>query len=189
MPGTRPKKQPVAPRGAFSLVELIIVVTIIGLIASIAVPRLTNAAANSRAHALDATLANVRKAIDNYYAEHGRYPGYDPATATPNHARFVDQLLLFSDERGNTSATPAAPYFFGPYLRAPFPRNPQNKLATVHVKATPADADPAPGSVGWVAVLSHGYFGIDATDQELVDLGITDPDVQVRIRGLGIISE
>ncbi len=189
MPGPRPKKQPVGTRGAFSLVELIIVVTIIGIIASIAVPRLTNAAAHSRAHALDATLANVRKAIDNYYAEHGRYPGYDPATGTPNHARFVDQMLLYTDERGNTSATPSSPYFFGPYLRAPFPRNPHNKLATVHVKATPTDANPAPGSVGWVAVLSHGYFGIDATEQELIDLGITDPDVQVRIRGLSFSTD
>lgn len=185
----RPKTRRTFTRPAFSLVELIIVVTIIGLIASIAVPRLSSAASSSRAHALEATLTNVRKAIDAYYAEHSRYPGYDPATGTPSHARFVDQLLLYTDERGNTNATLTPPYFFGPYLRAPFPRNPHNKLATVHVKATPTDANPAPGSVGWVAVLSHGYFGIEATEQELIDLGITDPDIQIRIRGLGFTSE
>lgn len=161
-------------RGAFSLVELVMVVTIIGIIASIAVPHISSAASRASANALEATVNNVRKAIDVYYAEHSRFPGYDPGTSGPDGNYFVKQLLEFSDSGGSTAQTFAAPFVYGPYLRAPFPVNPVNKLRTVYVKATPADLDPAAGTYGWVAVLSTGDFGILATDTELVDIGI-DP--------------
>ena len=170
-------------RPAFSLVELVIVVTIIGVLASIAVPRMTGASAGAKANALQATLASVRKAIDIYYAEHGKYPGYDSTTGLPNNAAFVDQLLMYTDAAGQTNATYTATYKYGPYLRSPFPRNPINKLDTVYVKAMPGDADPADGTFGWVAVLSHGYFGISATDGELEDIGIDDVEVKSVVKG------
>jgi len=172
-------------RRAFSLVELVIVVIIIGMLSSVAVPRVAQAARNSRVNALQETLANVRSAIDMYFAEHTRYPGYDPATGLPHDQKFVEQLLMYTDEKGNTRATPGGEYVFGPYLRSPFPQNPENKLATVKVKANPGTADPAASSVGWVAVLSHGYFGIHATDTELENIGAPGPNLKVVLRGLG----
>ncbi|UCE60102.1 MAG: prepilin-type N-terminal cleavage/methylation domain-containing protein [Phycisphaerales bacterium] len=170
-------------RRGFSLVELVIVVTIIGIIASIAVPRMTSATSNAEANALQATLANVRKVIDVYYAEHGKYPGYTPGTNTPSNDRFVDQLLLYSDEAGNTNAAPTAVFRYGPYLRSPFPRNPRNQLDTVYVKATPGDANPADGAFGWSAVLSHGYFGVSLSDADLVDIGIDDAKMRDAVKG------
>ena len=170
-------------RNAFSLVELVIVVTIIGMLASIAVPRMANASSGAKEAALQATLANVRKAIDVYYAEHGKYPGYSPGTSAPHNAKFVEQLLMYSDDTGDTSETFSATYKYGPYLRAPFPTSPINHLATVHVKATPGDANPANGSVGWIAVLSHGYFGIHATDAELDDIGVEDAAMKATLKG------
>ena len=158
-----------AGRRAFSLVELVIVVTIIGVLASIAVPRLSGAATGANSAALQATLAAVRKAIDMYYAEHGSYPGYDPSTQIPGGDWFIQQLTMYSDDEGNTNASFSATYKNGPYLRKPFPTNPTNDLTTVLVKATPSAPDPAAGSYGWVAVLSHGYFGILATDADLED--------------------
>ena len=161
------------------------VVIIIGMISSIAVPRVAQAAKNSRVNALSETLTNVRTAIDVYYAEHSRYPGYDPSTGLPNDQKFVDQLLMYSNASGQTQAAPSGSYIYGPYLRSPFPQNPHNKLATVKVKPTPSTADPAPGSVGWVAVLSHGYFGIHANDTELEDIGAPTPNLKSLLRGLG----
>ena len=157
---------------AFSLVELVMVVTIIGIIAAIAVPRVSSGAMSASANALDGTLTNVRKAIDIYYAEHGSYPGYNPSNGTPDGTWFEDQLLKYSDEKGNINAARTAVYRFGPYIRAPFPKNPSNKMDSVHVKATEAAPSPAEGSVGWVAVLSNGDFGISATSAELDRLGI-----------------
>lgn len=168
---------------AFSLVELVMVVTIIGIIAAIAVPRMSTATSRASANALAATLSNVRKVIDCYYAEHGKYPGYVPGTITPDGDSFVDQLLMYTNAKGETNATYGNPYLYGPYLRKPFPVNPTNNLDTVHVKATPADANPADGSVGWVAVLSHGYFGISATDAALDDVGIDDLVKKDAVRG------
>ena len=156
----------------FSLVELVIVVTILGIIAAIAVPRMTAAVTSASANALLATLENVRTAIDTYYAEHDRYPGYNPGDGSPSDSGFAKQLLLYTDEAGNTSPTYGAPRIYGPYLRKPFPKNPFNHLNTVKVKMKPSDADPAPGSVGWVAVLSTGYFGISATDAQMQKIGV-----------------
>ena len=179
----KPHRSCRSPRPAFSLVELVIVVTIIGVLASIAVPRMTGASAGAKANALQATLAGVRKAIDIYYAEHGKYPGYDSATGLPNNGAFVNQLLMYTDAAGKTNATYTATYKYGPYLRSPFPRNPVNKLDTVFVKALPGDADPAVGAFGWVAVLSHGYFGISATDGELEDIGVEGPEEKTAVKG------
>ena len=164
-------------RSAFTLVELVMVVTIIGIVAAIAVPRVSTAASRASENALQATIANVRRAVDTFYAEHGRYPGYNAATGLPDNNAFADQLLLYSDVQGATRATYGYPYIYGPYLRAPFPKNPTNELDSVHVKASPSDADPATGSVGWVAVLSHGYFGISATATTLKDVGIKIVDI------------
>ena len=158
------------------------VVTIIGVLASIAVPRLSGAATGANSAALQATLAGVRKAIDMYYAEHGSYPGYEPSE-DPSGDWFIEQLTMYSDADGDTNATFSTTYKFGPYLRKPFPTNPTNDLKTVFVKPTPSAPDPAAGSYGWVAVLSHGYFGILATDADLEDAGISDTEVRQRMKG------
>ena len=168
---------------AFSLVELVMVVTIIGVLASIAVPRISGAATGANSAALQATLASVRKAIDMYYAEHGSYPGYNPSGMTPSGDWFVKQLTMYSDDGGNTNASFGTTYNYGPYLRKPFPTNPTNDLNTVLVKPTPGAPDPAAGSYGWVAVLSHGYFGILATDADLEDAGIDNIDVRRAMKG------
>ena len=119
MKQARPDEEVPRTRSAFSLVELVIVVTIIGTIAAIAVPRMSNATNRASANALQASITNVRKAIDCFYAEHGSYPGYVPGTSTPDGNRFVDQLLLYSNLRGDTSSTYGHPFIYGPYLRPP----------------------------------------------------------------------
>jgi prepilin-type N-terminal cleavage/methylation domain-containing protein len=170
---------------AFSLVELVMVVTIIGMIAAIAVPRVSQAANAASVSALSATLTNVRKAIDTYYAEHGKYPGYDPVNGTPDGAMFVEQLTRYTNEAGRPNAAYGAPYVYGPYLRAPFPANPFNKLRSVHVKLNHTSPSPADGSVGWVAVLSDGSFGLSVEDIELEKIGITAPEVIGKVK-LGV---
>lgn len=181
-PRVTPRQRP--EQRAFTLVELVMVVTIIGIVAAIAVPRVTSASKNASAHAMQATLSSVRTAIDCYYAEHGRYPGYVAGTDTPDDAQFVSQLTKYSNAGGTTNGTVTPEFVYGPYLRTPFPKNPTNNLDTVHVKAAPSDADPAAGSAGWVAVLSHGYFGISATDADLEDIGIIKVGAKRDAKGL-----
>lgn len=158
------------------------VVTIIGVIAAIAVPRMSNASTRATTNAVEATLSNVRTGVDCYYAEHNRFPGYNPSTLATSGTDFVLQLTKYSDKQGNTNATKTAAFKYGPYLRSPFPSNPTNSLKTVHVKATEGTTNPADGSVGWVAVLSTGDFGISATDAGLDQIGALDVVVKDRLR-------
>lgn len=158
------------------------VVTIIGIIAAIAAPRVSSSTSQSGANALKATLSNIRSAIDMYYAEHNRFPGYAPASGLPDNDQFVKQLTLYSDASGNTNPNYTTTFAYGPYLRAPFPVNPANKLRTVHVKPLPASPDPADGSVGWVAVLSTGEFAVSASDVQLDNVGIVKPADRLEVR-------
>ena len=155
-------------RAAFSLVELVIVVVIISIIAAIAVPRFTRATVAATESYVNSAVGTVRRAIEMYYAEHDTYPGYNPANGNPDGDWFVRQLLEYSDEDGNTRVALGAPYIYGPYLREPFPRNPFNDLATVQVLADPS-CSVTPGATGWVAVLSNGDFGINATQEDMED--------------------
>jgi len=159
---------------AFTLVELVMVVVIIGIVAGIAVPRMSSATTHASANALQATLMNVRTAIECYYAEHNRYPGYDPANGSANGVHFVKQLTMYSDAQGRTNTVRTSSYKYGPYLRKPFPVNLANNLDTVQVKAKRSDPNPADGSVGWVAVLATGDFGVSATDEQLEKIGVTE---------------
>lgn len=174
MRASRRDKMLLSRQRAFTLVELVMVVVIIGIVAGIAVPRMSSTATHASANAMQATLMNVRTAIECYYAEHNRYPGYDPANGSANGDQFVNQLTMYSNAQGQTNAVRAAPHVYGPYLRKPFPVNLANNLATVHVKATRAAASPADGSVGWVAVLATGDFGVSATDAQLDKVGVVE---------------
>jgi len=58
----------------FTLIELMIVLSIIGILASIAVPNYQHWVIRAKEAALSDSLNNFRKTIDEYYADQGKYP-------------------------------------------------------------------------------------------------------------------
>jgi general secretion pathway protein G len=58
----------------FTLMELLIVMTIIGILASIAVPSYQRSSIRAREAVLQEDLYQVRRAIDAYYSDHAKYP-------------------------------------------------------------------------------------------------------------------
>jgi type IV pilus assembly protein PilE len=59
----------------FTLLELIIVIVIIGILASIAMPRFFRTAERSRAVEALSMLGSIRTAMQRYYAANGAYTG------------------------------------------------------------------------------------------------------------------
>ncbi|HEU4522125.1 MAG TPA: prepilin-type N-terminal cleavage/methylation domain-containing protein, partial [Thermoanaerobaculia bacterium] len=72
----------------FTLIELIIVVTIVGILAGIAMVQVRNMQRKAREAALVSNLHELRKALDNFYADKQRYPS-NLEELVPNYIRRV----------------------------------------------------------------------------------------------------
>ncbi|MGP3777661.1 type IV pilin protein [Halanaerobium saccharolyticum] len=59
---------------AFTLIELLVVIAVLGILAGIAVPRITGVQDQARREALNATAISVRNAMEMAYASSGQYP-------------------------------------------------------------------------------------------------------------------
>lgn len=60
--------------GGFTLLELMIVITIVALLATLAEPIWQQATLRAKEAALKQTLFTMRDVIDQYRADHGKYP-------------------------------------------------------------------------------------------------------------------
>ncbi|MDD8027425.1 MAG: type II secretion system protein [Acidobacteriota bacterium] len=58
----------------FTLIEMIIVFTMIGILVGLALPQFKNAAVKARESTLKEDLFTIRKLIDQYYTDKSKYP-------------------------------------------------------------------------------------------------------------------
>jgi prepilin-type N-terminal cleavage/methylation domain-containing protein len=140
----------------FTLVELLIVVIILSVLAAVIIPQFGSSTADAKAATLDATLAEMRNAIERYYHDHTSvYPGTvenDGATAATALAgscdtAFIEQLTRYSELTGKTSPSKTALAKYGPYIkRAMLPTNPFNDLNTILCDVTETDITVAASS-------------------------------------------
>jgi len=61
-------------RSGFTLIELIVVLTIISLLLTVAAPRYFQSVQRSKESTLKQNLATLRDAIDKFYGDQGKYP-------------------------------------------------------------------------------------------------------------------
>ena len=140
-------------RGAFTLIEILIVVIILGIVSSIVIPQFSNATHESREATLRDCLRYLRTEITIFKAQHRDVsPGYPngDTTAAADANTFVQQMTMCSDEYCNLNATPTSTFKFGPYL-SQMPNNPlsaQGAIWVVSGTSMPAPDQSQP--YGWI---------------------------------------
>jgi prepilin-type N-terminal cleavage/methylation domain-containing protein len=138
-------------QAAFTLIELLLVVVILGILAAVAIPQFTDSSGEARASNLQTNLAVMRNAIEYYKANHnGKYPGYPSAGGAPTAAEATNQLTQASQANGATAAPGTAGYGYGPYIREQIPTNPINGFNTIMVVADAAAFPAADNTTGWI---------------------------------------
>ncbi len=123
---------------AFTLVEIIIVVAILGILAAITLPKVQDYMQKAKESTAKDNLRILRNTIGLYAAQHGGVPpGYpdDDPSQTPDKLTLFNQLIVE-----------------GKYLNQ-FPENPFNGYGYPRIRMV-LDSDPFPGTpagnFGWV---------------------------------------
>lgn len=170
-------KEQKVKRAGFSMVELVIVIVILGIIAAIAIPRISSGTKNAGESALRANLATVRNAIDWYYGEHNTvFPGVKAAGGAfgvaDSQEAFTNQLLLYTKSDGTVSEALDAAFPYGPYVRGSFPSLPvgtnagKNNIKIVSQVGllTSTNTD---DTSGWIYNPTTGQFIANLPDTEV----------------------
>jgi general secretion pathway protein G len=156
---------------AFSLVELIVVIVILGVLAAVAIPRFSAGAVNDVESDLRTNLAVLRTAIERYYQDHGAYPGQKsagtPAAGAGTAAAFIRQLTQYTDAEGHVSGSPSETFCYGPYLQRGVPPClvsspcPSAAIYLVAGPIAPTYREAAAGA-GWIYNCETGYIAANS---------------------------
>lgn len=98
-------------RTAFTLVELLIVVIILGILAAVVIPQFSDSTSDARVSALMTNVQTIRGQIDLYKLQHNG--------GLPGQATFAAQMTGKTDADGTVNPTGK----YGPYLQR-VPTNP-----------------------------------------------------------------
>ena len=126
----------------FTLIELVIVIVILGILASVAIPRFFNMAADAKEAACKSALATVRSAISAYYA-YTATPAGGAAAKWPTRAQLDTPGVVLN------SPLPDNPYSTG---------NNKNKVVAGATAGTPETTGT---TGGWCYKPATGEFWAD----------------------------
>lgn len=162
---------------AFTLVEIILVVTILGILAAIVLPGFQNHAAKAKESAVKSNLSTIRSQLEIYKLQHnGVPPGYVDGAEVPI-STLVLQLTATSSVTGAVSQSkiPVDPYLLGPYLKK-IPENPYNTLSTIIYVDSGTDFSAAADgtSSGWLYKRETSEFHVNWNGNDTSGLPLYD---------------
>lgn len=151
---------------AFTLVEILVVVVLLGILAGVVLPLVAGSSLSAKESALALDLQMLRRYVLIYKSQHLEVgPGYPngDTTQAPAEQTFIEQITMSSNPAGQTAAVGTAGFERGPYLMK-IPVNPLNNLSTVQMLGDaedfPANAD---DSHGWIYKASTSEVRSDST--------------------------
>ena len=164
-------------RQGFTLVELMIVVSILGILAAIVVPQFANSSQEAADSAAKNILHTVRVQIELYKMQHnGMAPGY-VGSGTATNTELINQFIGTSTIAGVAKDVkiPADPFLYGPYL-IKMPKNPFNELTTIKpVAASVTDFSTAVDEkTGWLYQKETGTFKINKSGSDVDEMAYVD---------------
>ena len=151
-------------RRAFTLVELILVVIMLGLLAAIVIPKFASGRQDAGEAALKQNLKVLRTAIQRYFHHHnGVYPAAaaagDGNGEAGTAAAFINQLAKYTDVLGAASDTQDATHVFGPYLKTGIPVSSVGTISgKSDVKVVIVNGLTPDKSTGWLYSTVTGEF-------------------------------
>jgi general secretion pathway protein G len=161
----------------FTLVELMIVVSILGILAAIVIPEFQGHASESKESAAKSSLHTVRAQIELYKMQHdGLNPGYFGAVqagADMFNYQFTGTSRI--DGFAIASKSPADPFLYGPYL-IQMPKNPFNDDNTVNIvtDGTTDFSGDADDTSGWLYEKTTGTFKLNKSGSDSDGIAYTD---------------
>ena len=130
---------------AFSLIELLIVITMLAILAAIAVPHMMDASEDARESALETDLQMLRRQIQMYRMQHGDRGPHLDANGKLDTANFVARLTGRTRPDGTLDASGTC----GPYMKT-WPTNPFCSEAVAGlIKFGTDQKPPRTGGSGW----------------------------------------
>lgn len=165
---------------AFTLVELLVVIIIIGILAAVAIPQFGGSSNDAKLSSLKEDLRTMRSSIENYNVDHSNvYPGIvkthrataagSPAAHSSTADAFLKQMTCYSDADGNTCAEKNASFPYGPYIKRAIPDNPLVATGvtasgvTVTTDTVRLSADSSP-TTGWKMSNQTGEIIANSSD-------------------------
>ena len=138
--------KPVRARHGFTLVEVLIVMTVFAILAVTVLPQFTAANDDALEAGLRGNLKLLRSQLELYRLQHrGSYP----ARGSIDPEAFADAMLLSSDADGTTGPINSKP--FGPYFTGQIPPNPFSGGTKVRIVESVSRAVPDDDPVfGWL---------------------------------------
>ncbi len=149
---------------AFTLVEILIVVIILGILAAIVIPQFTQASNDARESALASDLQMVRSQLELYKVQHlEEYP--DHVDTVTDVDEWIANLTAGTDGAGADGSV------YGPYMQK-FPENPfittvNTLLVDFGTGTSTADGD---NSSHWFHNTSNGKFSPNDSKGDSGDL-------------------
>jgi len=143
----------------FTLIEILIVVILIGILATIIIPHVRVSSDDAKLNTLKTNLARMRRVIDIYHQQHNNtYPGVNKKDGKPANNEneaiegFIKQLTRYTKLDGNVKNKRAPKHIFGPYITgAILPKNPFNDKNDLICDITTTDITvrTSDGTSGW----------------------------------------